>query len=167
MVRNSGENIELLSSDTDKLISYLGERREVETEDIDTVCSKIAEVKVFDMVNAMITGKVEKALEIYRNLLNVNESPFMILSLISRQFRIILKCKSMSEAGIQNAEIAKLVGIPPFAVSGAIKQSNIFSYGIIRKALNACIELDYGIKTGRIDPETGVEVLIVTRASTL
>lgn len=167
MVRNSGENVELLSADTDKLIAYLDGKDKVSTEDIDVICSKTSEVKIFDMVNAMIAGNSERALEIYRNLLNLNESPFMVLSLISRQFRIILKSKSMSESGIPNADIAKKIGIPPFAVSGALRQANSFSFETLCKALNACIQTDYGIKLGKIEPEAGVEMLIVTRASTL
>jgi len=167
MVRNSGENAELLSADTDKLIAYLAGKDTVSTEDIDAICSKTSEVKVFDMVNAMITGNTEHALEIYRNLLNINESPFMVLSLISRQFRIILKAKSMSESGITNADIAKKIGVPAFAVSGALRQANNFSYDMLCKALNSCIQIDYGIKLGKIEPEAGVEMLIVTRASTL
>lgn len=167
MVRNSGENIELLSADTEKLIAYLGGKGKVTVEDIDAICSKVSEVKVFDMVNAMISGNSEHALEIYRNLLNLNESPFMILSLISRQFRIILKSKSMSESGISNADIAKLIGVPPFAVSGALRQANSFSYEMLRKALNACLKTDYQIKLGKTEPAAGVETLIVTRASTL
>lgn len=167
MVRNSGENIELLSADTDKLIAYLDGKNKVTAEDIDAVCSKISEVKVFDMVSAMISGDSERALEIYRNLLNLNESPFMVLSLISRQFRIILKSKSMSEAGIPNADIAKLIGVPAFAVSGALRQAGSFSYGMLIKALNSCLKTDYGIKLGKAEPAAGVEALIVTRASTL
>lgn len=167
MVRNSGENVELLSNDTDKLIAYLGGKGEVTAKDIDSICSKTSEAKVFDMVNAMISANSERALEIYRNLLNLNESPFMILSLISRQFRIILKSKSMSESGMPNTDIAKKIGVPPFAVSGALKQANSFTYEVLCKALNACLQTDYGIKLGKIDPEAGVETLIVTRASTL
>lgn len=167
MVRNSGQNVELLSADTDKLIAYLDGKDKVNVEDIDAICSKTSEVKVFDMVNAMIAGNSERALEIYRNLLNLSESPFMVLSLISRQFRIILKSKSMSGSGIPNAEIAKKIGVPPFAVSGALKQANSFSYKMICKALNACLQTDYGIKLGKVEPETAVEMLIVTRASTL
>ena len=81
MVRNCGENAETLKNETDKIISYLGDRNEVKTEDIDKLCSKSSETKVFDLVDAMIAGKTEKALEIYRTLLSLNESPYM-LSLI-------------------------------------------------------------------------------------
>ncbi len=51
--------------------------------------------------------------------------------------------------------------------SGALKQTNSFSYEMICKALNACLQTDYGIKLGKVEPETAVEMLIVTRASTL
>ena len=160
MVRCTGADAELLKSESDKLLAYLGDRKDVTAADIDAVCQKSAETKVFDLVDAMIAGKTEKALEIYRNLLNLNESPFMVLSLISRQFRIIMKSKSLSESGVSSNEIAKMIGVPSFAVNGALRQAKGFTYDTLKGALNKCIETDYMIKTGQLDAVTAVEMII-------
>lgn len=161
MVRTTGADAELLKRESDKLLAYLGDKKEITTEDIDAICSKTSENKVFDLIDAMIEGKTEHALEIYRNLLLLNESPFMILSLISRQLRIILKCKSLSESGMSPNDIAKNVGVPTFVANGALKQGKSFSYDNIKSALNECIEMDYKMKSGIIDQVTGVEMIIV------
>lgn len=164
MVRNCGENAETLKNETDKIISYLGDRNEVKTEDIDKLCSKSSETKVFDLVDAMIAGKTEKALEIYRTLLSLNESPYMVLSLITRQFRIILKCKSLSESGLSGSDMAKKIGVAPFVANGAVRQSRNFSYEMLKASLNKCLETDYLIKTGKTEPVSGVEMLIANGA---
>ena len=167
MVRNAGANFELLSSDTDKLIAYMGDRQEVTAEDINAVCTKTLEVKVFDMINAMIDGRTEKALEIYRNLLIYNEPVQRVFALIRRQFEIILNSKSMSESGLPNADIAKRLGVMPFAVTSALRQANKFSYPMLVKALNSCIEVDYNARSGGTKLEIEIERLIITRAGTM
>ena len=138
----------------------MGERKEVTSADIDAVGAKNTETKVFDLVDAMITGKTEKALEIYRNMLAVNESPIMVLSLISRQFRIMLKCKSLSQSGYSENDMAAKIGVNPYAAKIALRQSRSFGYDIIEQMLNRCIETDYSIKSGALNAETGVELVI-------
>ena len=160
MVRNAGNDAELLKSESDKLLAYLEDRKEVTTADVDAVCAKSSETRVFDLVDAMIAGKTERALEIYRNLLSLNESPFMVMSLITRQFRIILKCKSLAETGMGTDDIAKKIGTASFVARGALRQASSFSYDTLKKALNRCIETDYMIKSGRADAEAGVEMII-------
>ena len=132
----------------------------VRTGDIDAVGAKNTETKVFDLVDAMITGKTDKALEIYRNMLAVNESPIMVLSLISRQFRIMLKCKSLSQSGYSENDMAAKIGVNPYAAKIALRQSRSFGYEIIEQMLNRCIETDYSIKSGALNAETGVELVI-------
>ncbi len=161
MVRNCGADLEQLKTESDKLLAYLGDKKTVTIEDIDAVCAKNAETKVFDMIDAMIAGNKKKAIEIYRNMLLYNEQPVGILYLISRQFRIIIKCKNLNENGYSDADIAKKLGLHPFAAKGAVRQSRGFSYEDLEKALNKCIETDYMIKSGRVDDEVAVEMLIL------
>lgn len=164
MVRSTGGDAELLKAESDKLLAFLNGRNMVTAEDVDAVCSKNSEAKVFDLVDAMIAGKTERALEIYRNLLMLNESPFMVLSLITRQFRIILKCKSLAESGMGANEIAKKIGTAPFVANGALRQAKSFSYETLKRSLNNCIEADFMIKSGKSEAESGVEMIIASGA---
>ncbi len=164
MVRSTGGDAELLKAESDKLLAYLDGRNTVTAEDVDAICAKNFETKVFDLVDAMIAGKTERALEIYRNLLMLNESPLMVLSLITRQFRIILKCKSLAESGMGGNDIAKKIGVKPFVANGALRQARSFSYDTLKAALNNCIETDFLIKSGKTEAESGVEMIIAAGA---
>lgn len=84
----------------------------------------------------------------------------MVLSLITRQFRIILKCKSLSESGYSGNDIAKKIGTAPFVANAGVRQSRNFGYDTLKRALNKCIETDYSIKSGALDAVSGIEILI-------
>ncbi|GFI62463.1 putative protein YqeN [Clostridiales bacterium] len=160
IVRSCNGDTELIKNESDKLIDYLDGKKEVTVADVDTICQRSPDTKVFALVDAMIAKNADKALEIFRNLLSLNESPFMVLSLITRQFRIILKCKSLEEKGTSANDIAKAIGAAPFVANGALKQAREFSYKSLHEALNKCLKMDYMIKSGGIDAASGVEIII-------
>ena len=162
MVRTCGADPDKLSRETDKVIDYVRDKGSVTNDDIETICSASFETRVFDMIDAVIDGKKDRALKIYRNLILLNESPVMVLSLIERQFRIIMKCKSLAESGYSQTDMAKLAGVPPFVAKGALRQGRAYSYENIKDALNRCIDTDYKIKLGRLDMGMGVEMLIAS-----
>ena len=72
------ENIE---RELQKLIAYKGEDAEIKAEDIRAVCTISLEARVFDLVKAVAEKRPEKAVQIYRTLLSMKESPYMVLSL--------------------------------------------------------------------------------------
>jgi len=73
----------------------------------------------------------------------------------------------MSESGLPNADIAKRLGVMQFAVTSALRQANKFSYPMLVKALNSCIEVDYNARSGGTKLEIEIERLIITRAGTM
>ncbi|MBQ8734151.1 MAG: DNA polymerase III subunit delta [Anaerotignum sp.] len=148
-----------------KLIAYKGEESEIKAEDIRVVCTVSLEARVFDLVKAVAEKRLEKAVQIYRTLLSMKESPYMVLSLITRQFRFILETKLLSESGMTNETIAAKLEIRDFAVKEYLRQSKRFSARVWKDAMKDCLETDLNIKSGKAAEETAVELLIVKYAT--
>ncbi|WP_352401103.1 DNA polymerase III subunit delta [Anaerotignum sp.] len=157
-VQNEMESIE---RELQKLLSYKGNHGIVEVKDIKEICTPSLEAKVFDLVRAVAEEKPEKALSIYRNLLLLKESPYMVLSLITRQFRMILLSSLLSNDGFTNSEIAQKLEIREFAVKEYIRQAKRFSKAEWKMALEDCLKTDLNIKMGRAAEESAVELLIM------
>ena len=156
------ENIE---GELQKLIAYKGEDTEIKAEDIRAVCTVSLEARVFDLVKAVAEKRPEKAVQIYRTLLSMKESPYMVLSLITRQFRFILETKLLTESGMTNETIAAKLEIRDFAVKEYLRQSKRFPVQIWKEAMKDCLETDLNIKLGKAAEETAVELLIVKYAT--
>ena len=109
--------------------------------------------------------RVRMAEQIYRTLLSMKESPYMVLSLITRQFRFILETKLLSESGMTNETIAAKLEIRDFAVKEYLRQSKRFSARVWKDAMKDCLETDLNIKSGKAAEETAVELLIVKYAT--
>lgn len=161
LIRTTGGNMENISSEISKLIAFVGERGKIDKNVIDYVCVKSFETRIFDLVDAVGNMNTKIALNIYKNLILMKESPIMILSMIVRQFRIIYQCKLLlNEMKDQNL-IAQKIGQREFVVRECIKQSKNFSEDILKYALSSCLDTDVAIKTGRINGELALELLIV------
>ncbi|MDR1664073.1 MAG: DNA polymerase III subunit delta [Clostridiales bacterium] len=171
LLRTVMRDMTALYAEAGKLSDYTGERAEITARDIEAVCSPSLETRVFDLVAAIGDGKTGDALRMYRNLLQMKESPVMILSLMARQFRLILQCKDAGEhaPGFTGSafrrpspyEIGKELNLRGFVVEECLRQGKRFTEERLLAALSDCEDTDIRMKTGLVQQETGVEVLIV------
>jgi len=161
LVRTVGTNMWTLSTEMEKLAAYVGSGEEITAGDIETICTPTLESKIFDLTKAMFSGKVSVALSKYHDMLLLKESPIGILTMIIRQFRIILQSKCAKDKGMTIGQIAAEFKLYDFAVSEALGFAAKFTTKELVAALEECLALDVKVKTGLITPELGVELLIV------
>ncbi len=159
LLRIVGGEMIHLEAEIKKLSGFLPENAQVTTYDIDIICTKSLETKIFDLVNAVANGKPKEAITIYRNLLLMKESPLMVLAMIIRQFRMILQCKILSEQG--ESQIAQKIGLRDFMVKEYLKQAKYFSVNELKQSLEYCLQTDVDIKTGKQNSELAIELLIL------
>lgn len=154
-------DMENIDGELQKLMAYKGEEKEIKAEDIRAVCTVSLEARVFDLVKTVAEKRPEKAVQIYRTLLSMKESPYMVLSFITRQFRLILETMLLSQSGMTNDAIGARLEIRDFAVKEYLRQSKRFSADGWKKAVRDCLQVDLDIKSGKAAEETAVELLIM------
>lgn len=155
-----GSDMEKLTGEIEKLRIYTGGGA-ITKKDVDEVCSKTADIVVFNMAKAVGKRSSAEAIGIYRNMLLAKESPFAILKMLARQLKLILECKYMSGKGKSNAEIAETLAIKEYFVRDYIAQGRNFTSGALIKGIKACYKCDADIKTGRMDANLAVELVII------
>lgn len=161
LVEQAGTNMNLLLMELEKVFSYTLERDIITLEAIQEVCSGQAENQIFDMLDAIGNQNQEKALRLYHDLLTLREPAMRILYLLTRQINILLQVSEMTRLNMDNGSIAGKAGIPPFTVGKYKSQIGHFSYSQLLEMLEACQEVDAGIKRGLYQDMIGVELLIV------
>jgi DNA polymerase-3 subunit delta len=160
-LEKTGTNMDNIDRELEKLICYTMGKEVIEAEDVEAVVTGQVENKIFDMMNDIAEHRQKEALARYYDLLSLEEEPFGILSLLMRQFRILLHVKDMASKGHDQKSIAETVGIPPFAVRKNIAQAKGFSYDRLKEALAEGADLELASKSGRIDKQLAVELLIL------
>lgn len=161
LLRTVGGEMIQLEEEIKKLGGFLPENSYVAYHDIDRVCTKSLETRIFDLVNAVINRNPKQAITIYHNLLLMKESPLMVLAMMIRQFRMILQCKILSEQGQTQNQIVQNLGLRDFVVREYLKQSQYFHMTTLKQALEYCLQTDIDIKTGKLNGELAVELLLL------
>lgn len=156
-----GNDMSLLKNEVEKLISYLGDKKVVDREDIDAICSVQITGHIFDMIDSMSRHNQKKAMRLYYDLIQVKEPAMRILYLINRQYMQFYQIKELMEQGIQGRELATEASLNPYIANKVSQKANAFTLEQLKHCMKKCLEMDEGIKTGLIKDQVAVEMLIV------
>lgn len=156
----TGDDMENISSELEKLISYTLGRDVVTEEDIDAICITQVTNKIFEMMTAIAARQTRKAIDLYEDLLTLKEPPMRILFLIARQFNQILQVKELMGRGLEKSAIASKLKLQPFVAGKIMTQAKTFKREQILSYVNLCVDAEEGVKTGRLQDRLAVELLI-------
>lgn len=162
LLEMTGTDMENIRRELEKLFSYCLDKEAITERDIEQICTRRISSHIFDMINAIADRRQKRALELYYELLALKEPPMRILALISRQFNLLLQVKELMGKGYQSRAIGEKVGLPGFIAGKYVTQASRFKKEELREILEACVETDEAVKTGRFNNNNmGVELFIV------
>ena len=160
----SGRDLTLLHGELLKLAAYAQDREVITGEDVERIATHTAECTVFAMVDALSAGKVKEAFELLGVLLSAGEQRIGILAMITRHYRQMMHLSAMQAERTPQAQIAKALGVPPFALTRLSRQIGRRSYDMLRTAVELCVQADYDIKRGALREDAALEGLMLQLA---
>ena len=161
LIRTVGTDMYMLDNEISKLAAYCGYASEINPNDISAICTQTFDSRIFDLLKFMFSGRVQQSLNVYNNMLRMKEQPIVVLSMIIRQFRMMLIAKCAKENGLTIAQTAMAYNFRDFMVAEALEQGRKFSINGLLDALQYCMQTDVQTKTGALAPELAVEMLII------
>ena len=171
-----------------KLISFVGERSVIEEKDVEAVVGKTSEDSIFDLTTALAERNVRAALTALKALLDQGEHHLMILTMVSREIRLLLQASILIHSGkvprlspgIDYGSFQKniypavgglalnvsrkedlLVNKHPFVIYNALRNSSRFSYRILVDYLDDLLEMDRAMKSSATDPQLLLERFLI------
>ncbi|THE15399.1 DNA polymerase III subunit delta [Bacillus timonensis] len=160
----AGTNLMNITQEIDKMCLYLGVNGEITEETVQLLVPRSLEQNIFSLIDKVVNRKLDEALRIFYDLLQNNEEPIKILSLLATQFRLIFQVKELSRQGYGQQQIAGNLKVHPFRVKLAGGQSNLFTQEELLHIMNQLAEADYEIKNGKMDKKLILELFIMKLA---
>jgi DNA polymerase-3 subunit delta len=117
-------------------------------------------VSIFDWVEWVATGHVARALEALAGPLR-DEPPLVLLSVLTGQWRKMLRCVALAEDGVPTGRWATELGVPPFAVGRLREASRGRHPAELLAGLTWCLETDSALKGGAIAGSRALERLVI------
>lgn len=160
IVSKVGNRFSLVYQEITKLLTYIGDD-EVTAEAIEKIISRTLEENIFDLVDMILKRKKERAIQIFYDLLDLKEEPVKIIVLVANQIRLLYQCKVLFKKGLAEYDISKKIGVHPYRVKLARQASRDFETKQLLDLLDKLTDLDYQIKSGKINKVTGLELFIM------
>lgn len=165
LLARTGTNMQQLAHEVDKLCLHAGHGGAVTSGDVESLIASTVEEDVFALIDAMASLQVDKALKLYAELLLRREEPIKIAALVARQFRIMLQVKELEQQQYSPQQMAGQLGLHPYVVKLAADKAKRFTAQTLGRHLSKLAELDYGMKTGRVDKTLGLELFLLSLAA--
>jgi DNA polymerase III subunit delta len=171
----------------EKLITYTGERRQIEAADVESLIGKTKEDTIFALTGALAGRNLPAALRTLRELLDRGEPPLRVFSMIINEIRFLFQAKLLIASGRlgssapdadygrfqktvypavrtlagDGAEAIALVSQHPFVVYQALKNAGRFTRRELAGYLELLLRTDLALKTTGQDPRLLLERLLI------
>ena len=156
-----GNNPLIIQNEINKIKIYKDNDKNITEEDILNLTTKLIEIDIFKLIDYIVRKNKEKALELYYEMLKMNEEPIKIVVILANQFRIMYQSKELLKKGYSEKDIASTLKIHPYRVKLAIQNSRNYTSDILLKNLNALADIDIGTKPGTINKDLALELFIL------
>jgi DNA polymerase III subunit delta len=160
LIDRVGTSLDLLNNEINKLKMYKYEDKVIVKEDILELTTLNYDLDYFKFIDDIVNKNKRHALEIYHELLKLNEEPIKIIVTLANQFRLMYQVKVLLRQ-YNEAEISKRLEIHPYRVKLAREKGRNYSEKLLKEYLYKLSDLDINIKTGKINKELGLEIFIM------
>lgn len=150
-----------LANELNKLASYVGRGGQITPAVVDRLTQNEQEQKLFGFIDELSQRRRGAALQSLRRLFADGQAAPYVLFMVARQARLLLNVKELTRQRLRPDEMAKQLGQQPFVVRKAAEQARGFSDEELLALHSRLLELDHATKTGRMEPETGLEMLVI------
>lgn len=160
--RNPSQNLLDVRNEIKKIISFMGEKTNLEKEHIDRVMGSNFHNDIFNLLDSIEKHNYPESVKRLSHMLEDNKEPILkILTTMGNQIKNTLSSKLLTEKGYSDKEIASKLKIHPYVASKCAIQGRKFTIKRLRELLNSFLEADIMIKSGTMDEKLVMEMLIL------
>ena len=149
-------NLWQMANEIKKLSTFKGDK-EIKACDVELLIKPKIESDIFKTIDAIASRDRKRALSLLKAHLEKGDSPLYLFSMINFQFRNLLIIKDLI---MRNFSPLNSTDLHPFVVRKSLFLARKFKVSELKKIYQKIFEVDLAIKTGKIDPEAALELLI-------
>ena len=161
-----GSDLWQMANEIKKLVSYKLKcpNPEISQRDIELLVKPKIENDIFKTIDAIASKNKKQAIELIHKHLEKGDTPLYLLSMINFQFRNLLIVKSQElrrkfYAGDVRVLTEKLK-MHPYVIQKSTQQTRKFNFEELKKIYQKIFQVDLSIKTGKVEPETALDLFI-------
>ncbi len=157
----AGRSIERLDKEIEKLELFVHPDNRITADHVLTVVAPDPQMNTFAFVDAVATRDRVKAFSEVEELVTRGVSPIFMIAVLGSHFGLMWRAKESSNKGITQDSLGKALGVHPYAARKALEQSRRWTFAQLEKAIRLLCDVDESLKTGKIDPVSAMDYVLV------
>lgn len=156
-----GDDQPRLAGEIEKLTSYIGKNGTIKSSDIRLLVPRNVNNEIYELIKAIIEQDLTKIHSIYDNLITHTKDSMTIISLISNKFKELLSTYRLLKYGYSQSDIAKFYSVSTGKAYYLVQEAKSFKIQDLEYYVDKLAELDFQIKSGKIDKTIGLELFLL------
>ena len=151
-------NYDLVMMELKKIYLYYNEPTDIKRKDLENIISKYMDDNNFKFVDAVIKNDYKLSTKLLNDFKIQKVEPIALLSLLVREYRLMLFSKDLYKKGYSNKKIGEELSLQDWQVDKLIKNSYSYSLNDLEDKIIKLADLDLDIKSGKMDKYLGLEL---------
>ena len=161
LINRVGNDISILKEEIDKIITYKENDLEITKEDIISLTYLNIDTSAFNFADQIVNKNKDEALKIYNELLEMHSDPSTVIALLASKIRLIFNVLELRHLGYSMYQMCDTLESKEYPIKLALQTASKTSEEEIINVLNDLADLDINIKTGKINPNLGMQLFIL------
>ncbi len=167
LAEHVGPNLWAMDNELEKLAVYRSGGEVIEAEDVEALTASLRESSVFDLVDALMEGRGDRAMAKLQALLTEGAGGPYLVSMVARQARLTALGQELLRLGVPRGEWGPRIGAnSDFVIRKTAEQARRFPAQAVGALYRLLVEADLAMKSGERPDEVALAEL-VARASSL
>lgn len=160
-----GSDLNMLLNETEKVCAY-AQGDEIQKSDVDAVCIKSLDARVFDMIKDLTAGRFDSAFRKLSQLFEQREDEFQILGALIAQYSDIYRAKAAVKSGSRAEDVAKYYNYAgkEFRLTNAARNGSSLSFDDIAECIEILMQADSTLKSTSTSKRLVLEQTVVKLA---
>jgi len=164
IMNNNLNNYDLIYNEVAKIKLFYNKPQKIMYNDVLNIVAKSIETNNFKFIDAIISKDIKEAFKLYNDLKLLKVEPLGLISLLAREYRLMLFTKILKEEHYSIYEISSELNLQDWQLEKISKNASKYKIKTLESQIIGLANLDLKIKSGKIDKWLGLAKFIVDSA---
>lgn len=160
VVRVTPPDLSIIDSELGKLAAYKASGSKLTSEAVIELLAGGREDEIFKLTDNLLPRPTPQALQIARNLTRGGLQPTSVAYRMARHVALVLEVRARQERGESLQQVQDGMSEHRFVIQKAFEVAQDADPGRLENALKAIRDYEWEVKSGQIDAELGLDVLL-------
>ena len=160
VVRVTPPDLKVIDSELSKLAAYKASGSKLTADVVTELLAGGREDEIFKLTDNLLPHPTPEALKIARGLSRGGMQPTSVAYRMARHVALVLEVRARQDRGETLSDVKSQMAEHPFVVQKAFETARDADPNRLEAALCAIRDYEWEVKSGQIDPELGLDVLL-------